>query len=65
MQVNWSENEGRDAIEQVYSRSADLSGDAVVVFVRALCAVSQEELAPADPDQPARCSRFLVSIPDI
>lgn len=52
--VNWSVREGSEAIEQVYACSSSLSGDAVVVFVRALCAVSQEELAPADPDQPAR-----------
>lgn len=52
--VNWSEDEGREAIEQVYVRSSYLNGDAVVVFVRALCAVSQEELVPADAEQPAR-----------
>ena len=52
--VNWSEDEGREAIERVYSYSSSLNGDAVVVFVRALCAVSQEELVPADPEQPAR-----------
>lgn len=35
-------------MSQVYTRSATLDGDAVVVFVRALCAVSREELdAPA------------------
>ena len=54
MQVNWSENEGREAIEQVYARSARLNGDSVVVFVRALCAVSQEELVPGNPGEPAR-----------
>ena len=54
MQVNWSELEGYGAIEQVFARSAALNGDAVVVFVRALCAVSQEELVPGDPSEPAR-----------
>lgn len=53
--VNWSENEGREAIEQVYSCSSSLNGDAVIIFVRALCAVSQEELVPANLEQPARC----------
>lgn len=52
--VNWSEEEGREAIERVFSSSSSLNGDAVVIFVRALCAVSQEELVPADPEQPAR-----------
>lgn len=32
-----------------------LNGDAVVIFMRALCAVSQEELMPASPEEPARC----------
>lgn len=36
--------------------SRGLSGDAVVVFMRALCAVSQEELMPANPAEPARCA---------
>jgi Sec7-like guanine-nucleotide exchange factor len=31
-------------IERAYSRSTGLDGEAVVVFMRALCAVSQEEL---------------------
>ncbi|KXZ56613.1 hypothetical protein GPECTOR_1g552 [Gonium pectorale] len=34
---------------EVYRRSASLDGDAVVVFVRALCAVSREELDAAQP----------------
>ena len=41
LQVVWAEGEGRDSIRGVYVRSATLNGDAVVVFVRALCAVSQ------------------------
>ena len=41
-------------IERLYSSSAGMSGDAVVIFVRALCAVSQEELVPADLQEPAR-----------
>lgn len=41
MQVVWAEGDGRDAIRGVYLRSGSLNGDAVVVFVRALCAVSQ------------------------
>ena len=34
--------------------SRSLSGDAIVIFMRALCAVSQEELMPAYPGEPAR-----------
>ena len=41
LQVLWAEGAGRDAIKALYMRSAGLNGDAVVVFVRALCAVSQ------------------------
>jgi hypothetical protein len=36
--------EGRAMVSRVYRRSASLDGEAVVVFMRALCAVSQEEL---------------------
>lgn len=65
-QVNWSEREGRESIEQVYSCSASLSGDAVVIFVRALCAVSQEELVTADADEPPRSYTISGSIyPDL
>ncbi|GIL43151.1 hypothetical protein Vafri_977, partial [Volvox africanus] len=42
--VMWAVTDGRQVIEQVYTRSASLDGEAVVVFVRALCAVSREEL---------------------
>lgn len=49
------ENEGQPLVDGVLARSSSLNGDAVVVFVRALCAVSQEELVPDDPSQPARC----------
>ncbi|GFR41201.1 hypothetical protein Agub_g1871, partial [Astrephomene gubernaculifera] len=42
--VMWAVTDGRQIIEQVYTRSASLDGDAVVVFLRALCAVSREEL---------------------
>lgn len=54
MQVMWAEGPGAEAIRSIYARSAQLNGDAVVVFVRALCAVSQEELSPADPAEPPR-----------
>jgi hypothetical protein len=37
---------GRDAVERVFERSARLNGDAVVVFMRSLAAISQEELVP-------------------
>ncbi|KAK9788000.1 hypothetical protein WJX73_004027 [Symbiochloris irregularis] len=52
--VIWAEGPGADAIQKVYARSGELNGDAVVVFVRALCAVSQEELSPADHEERPR-----------
>ena len=54
MQANWAEGQGREGIEKVYMSSRSLSGDAIVIFMRALCAVSQEELLPANPEEPAR-----------
>ncbi|GIL72819.1 hypothetical protein Vretifemale_3119, partial [Volvox reticuliferus] len=47
--VMWAVTDGRQVIEQVYTRSANLDGEAVVVFVRALCAVSREELDALRP----------------
>ncbi|GLI68912.1 hypothetical protein VaNZ11_013463 [Volvox africanus] len=47
--VMWAVTDGRQVIEQVYTRSASLDGEAVVVFVRALCAVSREELDAQRP----------------
>jgi hypothetical protein len=42
--------DGQAAVARVYARSAGLDGDAVVIFMRALCAVSQEELeSPSGP----------------
>ena len=51
---SWAEGTGRKAVEQVFARSASLNGDAVVIFVRALCAVSQEELVPVRPGEAPR-----------
>jgi hypothetical protein len=56
MQAAWADGPGRESVERLYAASAGLSGDAVVIFFRALCAVSQEELAPADALEPARCA---------
>lgn len=42
----WGQTAGATPVERVFSNSANLSGDAVVTFMRALCAVSQEELSP-------------------
>ncbi|KAK9804748.1 hypothetical protein WJX72_003264 [[Myrmecia] bisecta] len=52
--VLWAEGPGSAAIEEVYARSATLNGDAVVIFMRALCAVSQEELVPSRPEDKPR-----------
>ena len=42
----WAETAGAAPIERVFTNSAALGGDAVLSFMRALCAVSQEELHP-------------------
>ncbi len=55
-QADWADGPGRGDIERLYMCSGVLNGDAVVVFMRALCAVSQEELVPASPEEPARCT---------
>lgn len=49
MQAAWAVGPGAGAIDQVYACSGSLNGEAVLVFVRALCAVSQEELNPSHP----------------
>jgi len=42
----WAETAGANPIDACYSGSSSLDGDAVLSFMRALCAVSQEELTP-------------------
>jgi len=42
--VAWAEGEGSAEVERVFAGSAKMDGESVVVFVRAMCAVSQEEL---------------------
>lgn len=42
--VSWFETEGQMVVERICTQSSAMDGDAVVVFMRALCAVSQEEL---------------------
>lgn len=46
---------GKDAVERVFERSARLNGDAVVVFMRSLAAISQEELVPIVLNDKPRC----------
>lgn len=55
-QAAWADGPGREGVERLYGGSGALNGDAVVIFIRALCAVSQEELVPADALEPARCA---------
>mmetsp|Transcript_13201 Transcript_13201/g.37209 ORF Transcript_13201/g.37209 Transcript_13201/m.37209 type:complete len:2067 (+) Transcript_13201:204-6404(+) len=43
-QIAWAEGEGSAEVERVFAGSAKMDGESVVVFVRAMCAVSQEEL---------------------
>ena len=42
--VAWAEGEGSADIERIFAGSAKMDGESVVVFFRAMCAVSQEEL---------------------
>lgn len=42
--VIWAEGEGSSEVERVFAGSAKMDGESVVVFFRAMCAVSQEEL---------------------
>ena len=65
VQVMWAEGEGREAIKALYMRSAGLNGDAVVVFVRALCAVSQVSwIARPQESLQTRC-RYLKQVPGL
>ena len=59
LQAAWAVGPGADAIDQVYACSSSLNGEAVLVFVRALCAVSQEELNPSQPTDIPRCTASL------
>ena len=62
MQVNWAQGaEGQRQLQQIFTNSAALNGDAVVVFIRAVCAVSQEELVPTTSDLPPRYSHECVA----
>ena len=54
VQAAWAGGPGAGAIRQVYACSSSLNGEAVLVFVRALCAVSQEELNPPHPTDTPR-----------
>ncbi len=59
---SWAEGPaGREAVEKVYERSGSLNGDAVVIFARALAAVSQEELVPVRPGEAPRCAFYCLS----
>uniref|UniRef100_A0A061RZZ7 Brefeldin a-inhibited guanine nucleotide-exchange protein 2 n=1 Tax=Tetraselmis sp. GSL018 TaxID=582737 RepID=A0A061RZZ7_9CHLO len=42
--IAWTEGEGSAEIERVFAGSTKMDGESVVVFFRAMCAVSQEEL---------------------
>lgn len=46
--VIWAETSGASAIEKIFSSSIDLDGESILTFLRALCAISQEELEPTD-----------------
>lgn len=46
-QLAWARSpEGSAQLEAIYARSAALDGEAVVLFVRSLCAISTQELQP-------------------
>lgn len=42
----WSDGEGITEMDRIFVRSASLDGEAVVIFCKALCIISQEELTP-------------------
>ena len=48
----WANGEGAGKIDHVFVSSRSLDGEAVVVFARALCTVSKEELHPEDGSAP-------------
>lgn len=52
--VIWAETVGAGLIDRTFAHSARLDGDAVLTFMRALCAASQEELDPGVPGAPPR-----------
>lgn len=45
----WADGEGITEMDRVFVRSASLDGEAVVIFCKALCLVSHEELNPTVP----------------
>lgn len=45
---SWVDKNGSTEMDKVFVGSCALDGDAVLVFTRALCAVSLEELNPDD-----------------
>ncbi len=46
--VIWAETSGASGIEKIFSNSVELDGESILTFLRALCAISQEELEPVD-----------------
>lgn len=48
----WVDKEGGTEMDKVFVGSSSLDGDAVLIFTRALCAVSLEELNPEDGSPP-------------
>ncbi len=46
--VIWAETSGANVIEKIFTNSIELDGESILTFLRALCAISQEELEPTD-----------------
>ena len=46
--VVWAETSGANVIEKIFIKSVELDGESILTFLRALCAISQEELEPGD-----------------
>ena len=46
--VVWAETSGANVIEKLFTNSVELDGESILTFLRALCAISQEELEPSD-----------------
>ena len=46
--VIWAETSGATVIDKIFLNSVNLDGESILTFMRALCAISQEELDPVD-----------------
>ena len=50
--IIWAETSGISSIDKIFLNSSNLDGESILTFIRALCAISQEELDPVDDSSP-------------